>query len=56
MGSINELFQHGEQLCLTLDEALVSVVTVDLFLASGGSRLPISVQPGQGGRIWAMTR
>ena len=42
-------FQHGEQLCLTLDEALVSVVTVDLFLSSGGNRLPISVQPGQGG-------
>ena len=49
-------FQHGEQLCLTLDEALVSVVTVDLFLASGGNRLLISVQLGQGGRIRATTR
>ena len=44
------LIQHGEQLSLTGDEALRLVVTVGLVLASGGNRLPISVQPGSGGK------
>ena len=41
--------QHCERLSLTLDEALLSVVTVGLVLASEGNRLLISVQPGSGG-------
>ena len=39
-----------EQLSVTVDDALILVVTVGLDLASGGNRRPMSVQSGSGGK------
>ena len=39
-----------EQLSVTMDDALILVVTVGLDLASGCNRLPMSVQSGSGGK------